>query len=133
LKANDNYGGVNIKAFIDKLNAVEVTIHADVSGARGVILLYKRQNKLGKYKQLYWFFGGGPQLGLWRNTSDQLKARLGLDAVTGLEYVVPKFPLAFAVEYIPGYVFVSGGNKLELSNYTLAIRYVFKNRQYLYY
>jgi len=69
LKANDNYGGANFKGFLTESDAIDVTIHVGASGGRGLVVLYKRQQCFRKSKEAYWFYGGGSQVGFWRNNT----------------------------------------------------------------
>jgi hypothetical protein len=104
-----------VKAFIDEFNAVDVTVHKDASGGRGLVVLYKRQNKFAKSKELYWFYGGGPQYGYWRNSSAEIKSRYGIDGVISVEYVPRNLPFCLPIEYIPEYTIGDGGGSFDLA------------------
>ncbi len=98
LKANDNYGGANFKVFFNELYAMDVTLHKDNSGGKGLALLVKKHFGVKKVKELHWFFGGGAQVGMWHDSFAEIKFRGGVVGSIGAEYVVLNLPIAFALE-----------------------------------
>lgn len=86
---------------------------------------------------LYWFVGGGPNIGagqIMSLTKDGYSPlfKMGVSAIAGIEYKMPNLPLAFGCDFRPGSAMMARiyDNGAAFTNYfdwklNLAVRYCF--------
>lgn len=102
------FSGVSLKHFIDRGDAIEgvAAFHY-----RGLVVagMYQRHANAFDAPGLYWYYGGGGQVGFydrrytpWFPTDDSGNiATLGVLGVLGLEYKIEEIPITVGVDLIP--------------------------------
>lgn len=109
--------GVSYKHFLEFAGAIEGVAGFNFANGRvfTVTGLYEHHFFLNYNTNL--FAGGGLSLGA---NSDEF--RLIVEAIGGIEYVFPRFPMSFSLDYKPA--FNSFGPDLLFNEFALTIRYI---------
>ena len=98
--------------------------------------LFEKHKKLGSGNDLRWYYGGGAHLGYHSRenvvdpTPEQRRnayINIGVDAIIGIEYTFPTFPLNFAVDYKPAWDF-TGDRFFVGEGIGFSVRYVIKRK-----
>jgi hypothetical protein len=94
--------------------------------------LYQKHKNLGSDKAFRWYYGGGAHLGYHSRenvvdpTPEQRRnayINIGVDAIVGLEYTFPSFPLNLAFDYKPAWDF-TGDRFFVGEGIGFSVRYV---------
>ena len=89
--------GITVKHHFDPANGLEGII--DFAKGVNVYALYERHIPVIT-NGFHFYYGGGLNMGGWEKHSDT-KFTACIDGVIGLEYKIPKIPLAVSVDYKP--------------------------------
>ena len=89
--------GLTVKGFLDGANALEGMV-SFVDGVN-IYALYERHVPVIQ-DGFRFYYGAGGNVGSWREDGDD-KFTIGLDGIIGLEYQMPRAPIAFALDYKP--------------------------------
>ena len=127
-KAQDAYGsgigirggtptGVSYKHFLEFAGAVEGIFGYNFMNGRVFSLTGLYEHHFFINYNVNFFAGGGLTLGA---NSDEF--RLILEAIGGIEYVIPRFPMSFSLDYKPA--FNTFGTELYFNEFALTIRYI---------
>ena len=112
-----NPTGISYKHFLEFAGAIEGIVGYNFTNGRVFTLtgLYEHHFFLNYNTNLY--AGGGLTLGA---NSDEF--RLVVEAIGGIEYVIPRFPMSFSLDYKPAFnVFDTA---LYFNEFALTIRYI---------
>ena len=109
--------GVSYKHFLEFAGAIEGIVGFNFMNGRifSVTGLYEYHFFINY--NLNFYAGGGLTLGF---NSDEF--RLIVDAIGGIEYVFPRFPMSFSLDYKPAYNIF--GNEFYFNEFALTIRYI---------
>ena len=110
--------GISYKRFVTFAGTVEGILGYNFTNGRTVSLTGLFEQHFFITYQLNAFAGGG--LTISGNSND---FRLLAEAIAGIEYTFPNFPLNFSIDYKPAYHIL--GNQLIFNEFALSIRYVF--------
>lgn len=117
--------GITLKHFLATSDAIE-GILATRWGGFNITGLYERHGRAFDTDNLYYFYGGGAHLGVWRGkrshpwfTDDDTYTVIGIDGIIGLEYVFQEIPFNISIDWKPGINLVGytgfWGDELALS------------------
>ena len=99
-------------------------------------IMYQKKIKDLKKSELFWFCGGGVNIG-YVGALHNTFGKLGVNAITGLEFVFNKMPLSIQIDLRPGYGLLyqfprreGGGAKLRHFDWLVgfSLRYAFKGK-----
>jgi hypothetical protein len=109
--------GVSYKHFLEFAGAIEGIVGYNFTNGRifTVTGLYEQHFFLNY--NLNFYAGGGLTLGV---NSDEF--RLIVDAIGGIEYVFPRFPMSFSLDYKPAFHIF--GPEFLFNEFALTIRYI---------
>lgn len=112
-------------------NALEGMLTYRYEGANATFLFEHHQNAFNT-EGLNVYFGGGAHFGFWNSSAvdwDTEKTGYhpytGLDAIVGIEYVMPDLPLSIGLDWKPSVNFISDVN-LMIDDIALSVRFLFK-------
>lgn len=120
--------GISAKHFVTHSIALEGILS---SRYNSILLtgLVEFQYPISQSNTLSWYIGGGAHLGIlnsiytpWPNDRDKYTV-VGIDAILGLEYTIPRFPLSLALDMKPT-IHIIGDRSFIFDEGALAIRYV---------
>jgi len=122
--------GLTIKHFISSSSAIE----GIVAGRWGGILitaLYEFDNEFNT-PGFNWYYGAGGHVGIWNTPKhaswwvegDVSSPIIGVDAVLGIEYTFPEFPLSISLDWKPAFNLI-GYTGVWADSGAFSIRYVF--------
>lgn len=97
VRGGETATGITVKHHFDPANGLEGII--DFAKGVNVYALYERHIPVVT-NGFHFYYGGGLNMGGWEKHSDT-KFTAGIDGVIGLEYKIPKIPLAVSVDYKP--------------------------------
>ncbi len=124
------FSGVSLKHFINRSDAVEGVAAFHYRGLM-VAGMYQRHANAFDAPGLYWYYGGGGQIGFYdrrytpwfhKNDSGSI-ATLGVLGVLGLEYKIEEIPVTVGVDLIP--VLSIFGHTGFWMNTGISLRYTF--------
>ncbi len=120
----DGNSGFTFKHFFFDPIALEVMLLSDMKEGVELSGLCEYQSPIpGLSKEFYWFAGAGLHAGSW-GEKDQFVA--GVDAVIGIEYVLPDLPMAIGVDWHPVANFISEKEqKIWPIKFGVSLRYCF--------
>ena len=109
--------GVTYKHFLDFAGAIEGIVGFNFENGRVTTLtgLYEQHFFLNYNTNLY--AGGGLTLGF--NSND---FRMIAEGIVGIEYLVPRFPISFSLDYKPAFNIFD--TELYFNEFALSIRYI---------
>ncbi len=111
--------GPGIKYFFKENNAVEGEVLFG-SGVTYLQAFYQYHKDFPNAKNLQWYLGGGPSLGLGGGTS-----AFFLRPMAGLDYKVNEVPLALSFDWRPSiYLGNAGGSRFTGARFGLGFKYV---------
>jgi len=97
-----NGGGVNLKTFMNKEQALEFIGFFYYQGTR-ITGLYEYHGALNTQGNLRWYLGFGGHASLYKSLRG-----FGVDGVVGLDFKFPRQPLNIAIDWQPSIEFGSG-------------------------
>ncbi len=111
--------GVSVKHFFDAANAIEGTVAFPYKGGFLFTALYERHIPVISHDFTF-YYGGGLHIGEW----DHHQFAFGIDGIVGLEYKIPKAPIALSIDYKPALNFAKHfhGHFLDFG---LGVKYTF--------
>jgi hypothetical protein len=107
-------GGLNLKTFLDKKNALEFLGFFDSDGVR-IVGLYEIHGDLSTEGNLKWYLGAGGNIGLYKAATV-----FGVTGVVGIDYKFKELPLNVAIDWQPT---IQTKNGFAGDWVTLAVRY----------
>lgn len=110
--------GLSYKRFVTFAGTVEGILGYNFTNGRTFSLTGLYQHHIFLSYDLNAFAGGGLT---FSGNSDEF--RMLAEAVAGLEYTFPQFPLNFSIDYKPAFHIFDG--KFFLNEFALTVRYVF--------
>jgi hypothetical protein len=134
LKLAWGVGVVNAKHFLGYNSNSAVEVSLDIQNEGFVFNgFYEYHLEAFKTNGLFWYFGGGPFLGVWGENNpwktliDEKTAFVsGVTAIMGIEYTLENYPFNFAIDLEPKYNFA--GPKLFWAYGGITVRYTFKEK-----
>ncbi len=90
------------------------------NGATFVHALYAYHDAFPGVNGLKWYVGAGPSVAFGEGTT-----LFSLMAPLGVEFVIPKAPIAISVDWRPRYFFVENETYFDASRFGLGLRYTF--------
>ncbi|MEM6726831.1 MAG: hypothetical protein AAF598_22525 [Bacteroidota bacterium] len=113
-----NPAGFTAKKFFEERVSGELIVGIDFNRGFGV-------TGLGEYnfyltEGANWYFGGGISM-----YGENEGFSFGFDAIAGVEFTLPIFPINFGVDYKPSYVF-GNFSGFDPTNFGFSIRYVIR-------
>lgn len=115
--------GISVKHFVSSNTAFEVIISRDgYYQATRITAIYEIEKSLGKYKQLFWFYGVGSHVSFYKSKLNQNNTQAGyyddrgsrhesdkrlnytsggFDGIIGIEYQMKHIPLNIRVDSKP--------------------------------
>ena len=128
INAQDAYGrsiglrggtpaGVSYKHFLDFAGAIEGIVGFNFMNGRVFTLTGLYEHHFFINYNLNFYAGGGLTLGF---NSDEF--RLIIDGIGGIEYVFPRFPMSFSLDYKPAFHIF--GPEFLYNEFALTIRYI---------
>ena len=112
-----NLGGISYKRFIGLPSAVEGVLGYNYQNGRLVTLTGLYEYHLFLTYELNFFAGAGLTLGVGNS-----ETRLLGEAIGGIEYTVPNFPLSFTLDFKPAFHIFN--SEFFFNEYALTIRYL---------
>jgi hypothetical protein len=109
--------GVSYKHFLEFAGAVEGIVGYNFTNGRVFTVTGLYEHHFFVNYNTNFFAGGGLTLGA---NSDEF--RLIVDAIGGIEYVFPRFPMSFSLDYKPAFNII--GTEFLLNEFALTIRYI---------
>ncbi len=109
--------GVTYKRFIGVPSVIEGVLGYNYTNGKTVTVLGLYEHHFHINYQLNLFAGAGTSVAYRKDDF-----RLNLEAIAGLEYVFPNFPLNFSLDYKP--VFHILNKELFFNEFALSIRYI---------
>ncbi len=109
--------GATYKRFIGVPSVIEVVLGYNYTNGKTTTLLGLYEHHFHVNYQLNLFAGAGTSFAFAKNDF-----RINLEAIAGLEYVFPNFPLNFSLDYKP--VFHIFKKKLFFNEFALSVRYI---------
>lgn len=112
--------GLTIKHFMGSQDALEGIIGLWYHGFNAT-LLYERHSSAFNANGLNWYYGLGGHVSMYGNRRYYYNGRardyyysngsvgLGIDGIFGIEYKIPKAPIAFSLDVKPYVEFISSG------------------------
>lgn len=96
VRGGGEMSGLTVKYNLNSVNSIE-----------GIVNFMNGVNLTGLYEfntpildALDFYYGAGASVGAW-DTVDGSSFSVGIDGVIGIEYVIPKIPLALSLDYKP--------------------------------
>ena len=121
--------GATLKHFIRPNDALEGILTTRWGGFN-VTGLYERHGRAFDVDYLYYYFGGGAHLGMWRGnynpwfTDAETYTVIGIDGILGLEYVFQEIPFNISIDWKPGFNII-GYTGFWGDEVALSFRYIF--------
>lgn len=115
-----NSPGISVKYNFDPDNSLEA-----IFGFRhgfNVFALYERNVPVIS-RGFYFYYGLGGNIGSWKKGGDD-KFTVGVDAIVGLEYVIPGAPIALSIDYKP-ILNVVGHTGFRATDFGFTAKFVF--------
>lgn len=109
--------GISGKINLDAINSVEALL--DFDNGFNLVGLYEFNRQIAR--DFTFYYGLGANLGVW-GSADQLT--IGVDAIVGVEYVIPNVPFALSIDYKP-FVNLVGVTGFRATDFGLGIKYIF--------
>ena len=109
--------GVSYKHFLEFAGAIEGIVGYNFTNGRVFTVTGLYEHHFFINYNLNFYAGGGLTLGF---SGDEF--RLILDAIGGIEYVFPRFPMSFSLDYKPA--FSALNTELYFNEFALTIRYI---------
>lgn len=107
--------GINAKYNFNAINSLEGTL--DFVNGFNLVGLYEFNHKIAPDFNLY--YGLGANIGAWSSSFV-----LGVDAIVGVEYLIPSVPLGISLDYKP-FMNLIGYTHFHAADFGLAVRYTF--------
>lgn len=119
LRGGGTANGITLKKSLSvfTMGDLIVSMHNEGIIATG---LYEIEKPINELDGLYIYYGVGAHLGTYTNVD----MALGLDAVLGLEFVIPDIPIGISLDIKPSFDFV-GRTNFGNDFGALSIRYLF--------
>ena len=99
------FKGVTYKNFISNQTAIEGILHTRWQGWE-LVGLVEYHNEIGSEPNFLWFYGYGAHIGFYDAKYTQWSSAgtytvLGIDGIIGLEYDIPRVPIAIGLDWKP--------------------------------
>ncbi len=98
--------GITYKTFISGNNALDFTLGYGWTGGDGEFFgisgLYEIHSPITNANGLSFYYGPGAHIGSWHEKDRSDNLFLGIDGAIGLEYMIPRVPIALSLDFRPG-------------------------------
>lgn len=115
-----NSSGISVKYNFDPDNSVEAIL--GFQHGFNVFALYER-NVPVIGRGFYFYYGLGGNVGSWKDDGED-DLTIGVDAIVGLEYVIPNAPIALSIDYKP-ILNITGHTGFQATDFGFTAKFIF--------
>ncbi|MFT5165336.1 MAG: hypothetical protein ACI8P3_000560 [Saprospiraceae bacterium] len=112
-------GGVTYKHFLEYAGAIEGIVGFNFQNGRMATLTGLYEHHFFLSYQTNFYAGGGLTFGANKDIF-----RVHAEAIIGIEYVIPRFPMSLSLDYKPAYNIF--GNAFYFDEFALSVRYIIR-------